>query len=89
MHVEVYSKTDCPYCKLTKEYLTQHGIPFDEFIFDDYNARQAMYDKFGLVGNQRTVPQIVIDGTRIGGYTDLIKSDVVARFNAGKFDEDF
>jgi glutaredoxin len=34
-------------------------------------------------------PQIFVDGERIGGYQELIKSDVVARKQAGNFDEDF
>jgi glutaredoxin len=49
-----------------------------------------MYDRFGLTEqSQRTVPQIFVDGVRLGGYSDLIKSDVEDRFNAGKFDADF
>ena len=48
-----------------------------------------MYDSFGLTSGDRTVPQIVIDGARIGGYTSLINSDVEDRFNAGNFDAEF
>lgn len=89
MYIVIHSKTDCPYCKKAKDHLAQHGVPYDEFIYDDFDARQVMYDKFGLEGNQRTVPQIVVDGERIGGFTELMQSDVVARAQAGRFDADF
>lgn len=48
-----------------------------------------MYDDFGLVGGKRTVPQIIVDGVRIGGFDDLKKSDVGERASAGNFDMDF
>jgi glutaredoxin 3 len=89
MKIEVHSKTDCPYCVKAKAWLNERGIPFELFVYDDELERQQMYDRLGLVGSQRTVPQIVVDGMRIGGYTDLTKSDVADRANAGKFDEDF
>jgi glutaredoxin 3 len=88
MKIEVHSKTDCPYCVKAKLWLNERSIPFDLFVYDDEVERQEMYDKFGLETG-RTVPQIVVDGVRIGGYTDLIQSDVEDRFNAGKFDADF
>lgn len=89
MKIEVHSKTDCPYCVKAKAWLNDRGIPFDLFVYDDIDERNAMYDRFGLVDGQRTVPQVVVDSVRIGGYTDLINSDVEDRFNAGNFDEDF
>jgi len=89
MKIEVHSKTDCPYCVKAKTWLNERGILFDLFVYDDESERQIMYDRLGLEGNNRTVPQIVVDGARLGGYTNLIESDIADRFNAGKFDEDF
>ena len=89
MKIEVHSKTECPYCVKAKSWLNEKGIEFELFVYDDNTERQAMYDRFGLEGDQRTVPQIVVDGVRIGGYTDLVNSDVADRANAGKFDLDF
>jgi glutaredoxin 3 len=87
--IEIFSKTDCPYCQDAKAFLKGHGIPYTETVLDDFDARNAMYDRFGLVSSARTVPQIVVDGSRIGGFRELKKSDVVDRFHAGNFDEDF
>lgn len=89
MKIEVHSKTECPYCVKAKAWLNDKGIDFELFVYDDDNDRAAMYDGFGLEGKERTVPQIVVDGVRIGGYTNLVNSDVADRANAGKFDLDF
>ena len=86
MKIQVYSKTTCPYCQKAKEYLSLNGIPYEEIVQDSDIERNAMYDRFGLVGMQRTVPQVVVvedDGRwrRIGGYNDLIRTgtDLTAR----------
>lgn len=89
MKIEVHSKTDCPYCVKAKAWLNDRNIPFELFVYDDAAERGLMYDRFGLQVGQRTVPQIVVDGERIGGYSDLVNSDVVDRINAGNFDADF
>ena len=94
MKIEFYSKTTCPFCQRAKEYLTENGINYNEMLQDDDMERQAMYDRFGLQGNQRTVPQIFLveeDGSRlrIGGYMDLLRSDVVVRHRIGEFNLEF
>lgn len=94
MKIEIYSKSDCPFCHLAKTYLTQHGLSYCESIYDDYLQRQEMYDSLGLNGNQRTVPQVFLvesDGhrDRIGGYHELVQSDIIARHRVGQFDSEF
>jgi glutaredoxin len=63
---------------MAKQYLSEHGIPYTELVFDDDQERQSMYDELGLIGSQRTVPQIFRatpdgDRERIGGYSDLLR----------------
>jgi glutaredoxin 3 len=87
MEVVVYSKTVCPYCTQAKAYLKKHGIEYSEINLDDEEERKAFYEKCGP--GVRSVPQIFVDDERIGGYTELIKSDVAARHAAGSFDADF
>ncbi len=93
MIIEIYSKTTCPFCHMAKDYLRKSSVPYREMIFDDDEQRSQMYDDLGLEGNERTVPQIfVIDNerrTRIGGYTNLTQSDVVARHLIGDFSMEF
>jgi glutaredoxin len=75
---------------MAKQYLNAHGIAYTEVVYDDDQARAAMYDALELIGSQRTVPQIFSDGpqgrVRIGGYSDLLRSDLPASV---AFDEEF
>lgn len=94
MKVEVHSRDGCPFCVKAKDYLDQHDIPYDEILHNDVNERQEFYDSLGLTEKrQRTVPQIIVvekNGTenRIGGYTELVASDLVSRFQVS-MDVDF
>jgi len=71
----VKSKEGCPSCVAAKEMLASRGIEYVEERYDDYAERQAMYDRLGLVGGERTVPQIFYarDGEtiRVGGFQNL------------------
>jgi glutaredoxin len=82
MKIEVHSKTTCPWCHMAKDYLRSHDIPYMEYVHDDDVERQALYDSLGLMGNERTVPQIILvkdDGVsmRVGGYMDLLRNETV------------
>lgn len=87
MEVVVYSKTVCPYCVQAKNFLTRNAIAYVEKNLDDDEARTAFYAECGP--GVRSVPQIFVDGERIGGYQELMKSDILERKQAGSFDEDF
>lgn len=93
MNVEIYSKTTCPSCQRAKAFLQQHGMSYSEYVYDDDQERQALYDRLGLIGTQRTVPQIFVAQTgileHIGGYSDLLNSDLVSRQSIGDFDVEF
>lgn len=78
MEVKIYSKTICPFCSRAKNYMQRFGIPFEEINLDDDEARQKFYDEVG--SGVRTVPQIFVDGVRLGGYDDLVKSDLTTKF---------
>ena len=66
--MEVYSTRWCGYCVRAKALLDSRHIEYDEISLDDDPAfRQKLFD---LTGGW-TVPQILIDGRPIGGYTEL------------------
>lgn len=78
MTTVIFTKTICPWCVRAKQYLSERGIHYTELVFDDDQERQEMYDELGLIGSQRTVPQIFWvkqdgDRERIGGYSDLLR----------------
>jgi glutaredoxin 3 len=70
--ITVYSTDWCGYCERAKLLLRQRGLPFEEVRLDEQPAfRERLYD---LTGGW-TVPQIVIDGEPIGGFTELWRLD--------------
>lgn len=71
--VKMYTTLVCPFCIRAKMLLKQRGVDEIEEIRVDLNPaeRQAMMDKTG----RRTVPQIFIGDTHVGGCDDLIALD--------------
>jgi glutaredoxin 3 len=70
--IQMYTTRWCGYCVRAKALLESRGIAFEEISLDDDPAfRQRLLD---LTGGW-TVPQIVIDGRPIGGYTELWQLD--------------
>ncbi|HYY03935.1 MAG TPA: glutaredoxin domain-containing protein [Gaiellaceae bacterium] len=70
--IQVYTTRWCGYCVRAKALLDGKGLDYDEIsLDDDPGFRQKLFD---LTGGW-TVPQIVIDGTPIGGYTELWRLD--------------
>jgi glutaredoxin 3 len=67
--VKVYSTGVCPFCDKAKMLLRKWQIPFEEIRIDvDQAARREFIE---VTNGARTVPQIVIDGKCIGGFTEL------------------
>jgi glutaredoxin 3 len=71
--VKMYTTAVCPYCIRAKQILKSKGVEqIEEIRIDsDPQARATMMDKT----QRRTVPQIFIGDTHIGGCDDLIALD--------------
>ena len=68
----MYTTKWCGYCVRAKMLLDGKGIPYEEVVLDDDpDFRRRLHD---LTGGW-TVPQILIDDTPIGGYTELWRLD--------------
>ena len=67
--VTVYSTAHCGFCSMAKTKLDQWDIPFDEVRID--NDAAAMKQFAEVTSGARTVPQIIIDGKPIGGFSEL------------------
>lgn len=74
MKIKVFSKTDCPYCVAVCELLELEGQSYEKVVIDNFEERNAFYDKLGLVGKDRTMPQVFANDERIGGY-DKVAAD--------------
>jgi glutaredoxin 3 len=70
MQVIVWSKYHCPYCDQAKSLLSQKGIKFEERKIGDGFTKEDLLES---IPTARTVPQILIDGEVIGGFTELKK----------------
>ena len=68
--VIIWSKYNCPYCDQAKALLKDRKIPFKEHIIGDGYTKEELLE---AVPNARTVPQIIINGASIGGFTELKK----------------
>jgi glutaredoxin 3 len=70
--VRMYTTRWCGYCARAKELLDGKGLDYVEIALDEDPAfRQHLFD---LTGGW-TVPQILLDGEPIGGYTELWRLD--------------
>lgn len=78
--VRMYSTGVCPYCVMAERLLVSKGVgAIDKVRVDlDPAKRAEMMERTG----RRTVPQIYIGDTHVGGYDDLAALD-----QAGKLDE--
>ena len=66
--IQIYTTRWCGYCIRAKTLLDSRGLPYEEVALDDDpRFRQTVLEATG----GWTVPQIVIDGRPIGGYTAL------------------
>ena len=66
----VWSKDNCPYCDQAKALLKMKGIAFEEKKIGHGYTKEQLLE---AVPTARTVPQIFINETLIGGFTELNK----------------
>lgn len=78
--VEIYATAICPYCIAAKALLERKGVKDMKVIRIDLDVaqREKMVQRSG---GRRTVPQIFINNTHVGGHDDLVALD-----RAGKLD---
>ena len=77
--VKMYTTAVCPYCNMAERLLKSKGVEEIEKIRVDLEPEQrvTMMEKTG----RRTVPQIYIGDTHVGGFDDLSALD-----HAGKLE---
>ena len=71
--VKMYTTQVCPYCVRAKALLKQRGVAQIEEIRVDLDPAQR--DHMVSLTGRRTVPQIFIGDTHVGGCDDLIELD--------------
>lgn len=76
-HVIMYTTAVCPYCVRAERLLESKGVTEIEKVRVDLDPEQRvkMMEKTG----RRTVPQIYIGDTHVGGFDDLYALDQAGR----------
>ncbi|MBK9573487.1 MAG: glutaredoxin 3 [Rhodoferax sp.] len=82
--VKMYTTAVCPYCVRAKQILKSKGVEQIEEIRIDTDLQQR--DNMMSLTGRRTVPQIFIGPTHVGGCDDLValdgKGELVPLLNA-------
>ena len=101
MDVQIYTTPTCGYCLNAKNWFKEHGIEFSEHSLVNDDDRLEFFQRVNNVeeklGNNQpgvmSVPQIFINGERIGGFTNLLEnSEKILRKRGGglyKFSETY
>ena len=67
--VTIYSKENCPYCKMAEQLALQHNsIVMYKVLGEHFDAKELMETFPGA----RTFPQIILNDEKIGGYSALL-----------------
>lgn len=77
--VLIYTASLCPYCHMAKELLRAKGVLYEEI---DVTGEERLRAEMAARSGRRTVPQIWIGDTHVGGCDDLHCLD-----RAGKLDQ--
>ena len=68
----MYTTKWCPFCTMAKRLLAAKGVAVDEVAVDTDPARRSeMMERTG----RRTVPQIFIGETHVGGFEEIAALD--------------
>lgn len=77
--ITIYTTELCPYCHVAKALLKRKGVVYDEIdVSYDPAARQRMMAR---ANGKRTVPQIFIGETHVGGSDELYALDRQGRLD--------
>ena len=80
MKIIIYTGPTCYFCVRAKDLLKKKGLEFEELFLGD--NPDLMEEMIARSGGKRTVPQIFIGDTHIGGFDELYDKD-----KSGELDE--
>jgi len=77
--IVIYTTTYCPYCRAAKNLLDQKGVEYEEIdLTSDPELKAKTMRELGW----RTVPIIVVNGTVVGGFNELLMLEREKRLEA-------
>jgi glutaredoxin len=68
--VKVYALSTCPYCKMTKKYLTDNGVAYEHTDVDllEGEERQQAIDEVKRLSGGTSFPVVDVDGEVVVGF---------------------
>jgi glutaredoxin 3 len=66
--VRMYTTRICPFCVMAKRLLQTKGVVIEEVRVDENSAER---ERMMQLSGRRTVPQIFVGETHVGGFDDL------------------
>jgi len=78
--IDIYTKFACPFCVRAKHLLTSKGAEFNEYDITMGGAKRD--EMLARAPEARTVPQIFIGETHVGGSDDLAALEQAGELDA-------
>ena len=70
--IKLYTTEPCAYCRQAKALLAKRGLAYEEInLARDADGRAELAARTGMM----TFPQVIVDGTLVGGFTELSAAD--------------
>ena len=71
--IEIYTVNYCPYCKKAVAFLEENNIDFHKIdITENETEMRKKLGEYYKIQGDVSVPQIIVDGERLGGYDDMM-----------------
>lgn len=67
----IYTRPDCSYCDRAKKLILDKGHKYTEVVLGKDVSKEEFQEMFP---GQTTVPVLVLNGNKIGGFTELNES---------------
>ena len=78
--VTMYSGNPCPYCGAAKALLKSKNVEIEEF--DIWKEPAKAKEMLQRTNGARTIPQIFIGDTYVGGYNELKALEIAGKLNS-------
>ena len=71
--IEIYGKSNCKWCKLAVELVSERSLPFHYFDVANEENKAGLKNRLPSIseGTTITLPQIFIYGNHVGGYQEM------------------
>lgn len=79
MEIHLYALSTCPYCRMTKRYLDDHGVTYELTEVDllEGDEKQAAIDEVKRLSGGTSFPVLVADDQVVVGFNKSKIADIV------------